>query len=84
MQAYRRIKADSEWDSIERKVLGIEVGWSTITVVPLIATVPFDESDATCLRVKASMVDLSSQIPAQEGTGPELVVGTLDLNVGAT
>jgi hypothetical protein len=84
VQAYRRIKADSEWESIERKVLGTQVGWSTITVVPLIATVPFDKSDSRCICIKGCMVDLSSQIPAQDGTGPELVVGTLDLNIGAT
>ena len=78
------MKADAEWDSLNNKVAGSEVGWERVAVVPVIATVPLTaEHEALCNEVKSCMLDLSSQIPSTVQSSPgELVIGTLDLNIG--
>jgi hypothetical protein len=78
------MKADAEWQSLENKVQGHEVGWESTRVLPLLATIPCDDSDRLSNAVMEAMVDLSAQIPADpdEGKGSRVAVGSLDLNIG--
>jgi hypothetical protein len=91
------MKADAEWAALERKLAHAEVGWERVTVTPLLATLPYARGDGLCERVRERMADLSAQIPcvatggddgssnAERGEGAsELVVGSLDLNIGRT
>ena len=92
------MKGDAEWDAINRKIRGTEVGWENTTVVPLIATILLIKDDPLCADVRSHMMDLSSQIPSasppstdavasgqvDEASCGQLVIGTLDLNIGTT
>lgn len=79
------MKADAEWESLENKVQGRELGWESVKVVPLLATIPYFANDPLCENIKGHMMDLSARLPAEHpADGTELVVGTLDLNIGRT
>lgn len=79
------MKADAEWDAVQQKVRRTAVGWTGVRVVPLIASIPNESTDALVASVLAETDDLSAALPAPPGGGPgELVIGTLDVNFGAT
>ena len=84
VQAFRRMKADAEWESIQKKLDGVETGWKHTRVVPLIATTSLTASSHVCNDVKARMLDLSSLVPATDDSAAEMVLATLDLNIGPT
>jgi hypothetical protein len=84
LQAHRRMKADAEWQSLEAKLAGNEIGWEAVRVVPLLATIDDSEDDPTCQAVREAAPDLSTLLPAGDADQqPRLAVGTLDLNYGA-
>jgi hypothetical protein len=76
------MKADAEWQSLENKVRGEEVGWQSTRVMPLLATIPCDESDRLAKAVMDGMMDLSTKIPGAAGERSEVAVGSLDINFG--
>ena len=77
------MKADQEWQSLEGKLNGSELGWKQTTVVPLLALAPSTSDDPMTHELLDGMMDLSSQVPASDAAGePMLPVGGLDLNVG--
>ena len=81
------MKADDQWELLERKLQGTEVGWEQVTVTPFLAALSASDSPTLYNAMQQSMQDLSAQIPAAAGLGdcaPELVVGSLELNVGRT
>ena len=79
------MKADAEGDEVQQKVQGTAVGWKGIRVVPLIAAVPHDSSHPLVASVLQATDDLSAALPAASGIeAGELVIGTLDVNFGAT
>ena len=87
LQAFRRMKADDQWELLERKLQGTEVGWEQVTVTPFLAALLASDSPTLYRAMQQSMRDLSAQIPAAADLGdsaPELVVGSLELNVGRT
>jgi len=79
MSARIRTRAEVEWTAIENKYKGTDVIFRGVPVTPINVDVPYvegvvgDELDARYAR-----------IPPHDSTEPErVVVGTLDLNVGA-
>ncbi|CAL5228914.1 g12137 [Coccomyxa viridis] len=82
LQSFRRMKADEEWDILERKIAGKEPGWEKIRVKCLVACMDDTGEDALLAAAKGAM-DASCKLPAgYESQWPQLVLATLDLNQG--
>jgi len=76
---HKQMKTDAEWESIENKLRGNEVGYENVQVDCLIATVPEE------MIIRSEAVDpsfLSYKIPGTEHNHARCVVGTLDINRG--
>eukprot|EP00892_Ulva_mutabilis_P008701 jgi/Ulvmu1/6202/UM028_0058.1 len=82
-RSHCRMRADQEWQSLELKLQGTEIGWKHTTVVPLLALAPSTSDDEVTLALLNGLLDLSAQVPASDSAAdPMLPVGGLDLNVG--
>lgn len=66
---------------MERRAAGEDIEYAQVDVTTLIAASPNAESGMEDLH--RHMVEGSTALPARGGAPPELVVGTLDLNIGA-
>jgi hypothetical protein len=80
MQAHLRMKADMAWETLEKKVSGVDEEYRDMHVFAFIATLPIDENSDIAA---SNLADASCIIPANGTTPPEIVVGTLDINQGA-
>ena len=81
VQSYKRMRGDSEWESVQRKLKCTETGWQHVRVIPLLVTV--DQEAHGSQAIVDTMGDLSAQIPADPGCDVEaqVAVGTLDINI---
>mmetsp|Transcript_1904 Transcript_1904/g.11623 ORF Transcript_1904/g.11623 Transcript_1904/m.11623 type:complete len:321 (+) Transcript_1904:3026-3988(+) len=78
-RSHKQMKTDAEWESIEKKLTGKEVGYEKIQVMCLVATVP----EEVLIHMKALEPSfLSYKIPGSEQGDARCVVGTLDINRG--
>mmetsp|Transcript_6025 Transcript_6025/g.16049 ORF Transcript_6025/g.16049 Transcript_6025/m.16049 type:complete len:289 (+) Transcript_6025:1731-2597(+) len=85
-RSHRRMKADAEWDSLTAKVEGREEFYKDVKVVAFVATID-DVPEQPQAQQVAVEVDPSTKLPANPEAGlqhPQVVVGTLDLNIGRT
>lgn len=74
-QSFLRMKADSAWHQLEAKVAGTDAEYKDVKVTALLALIPVEAcppgAEPACV------------LPAEPGAhGPQLVVGTCDLNQG--
>ncbi|GAX86392.1 hypothetical protein CEUSTIGMA_g13803.t1 [Chlamydomonas eustigma] len=84
-RAHRRMKGDSEWESVTSKVSGTDVIYKDMKVKCIIAAMSEDQENNICHQMNQDM-DLSTKLPANPDAGyycPQLVIGSLDLNVGS-
>lgn len=78
-RSHKQMKTDAEWESIEKKLAGKEVGYEKVQVKCLIATVP----EEVLIHMEALEPSfLSYKIPGSEQGDAHCVVGTLDINQG--
>lgn len=78
-RAHVKMRTDAEWESIENKIKGLEVGYEKVGVVCMIGTVP------TVRMELSNTPDFSLnayKLPESTGGLARYVVGTLDINKG--
>ena len=81
-RAHQRMKGDAEWDTLTKKVNGTEPNYKRMKVHCFIASID-DDGGSLAVETASEMVDLSSKLPSSGNLCSRIVVGTLDLNVGA-
>ena len=78
-RSHKQMKTDAEWESIEKKLAGNEVGYEKLQVTCLVATV----SEEVLIHMEALEPSfLSYKIPGKEPGDARCVIGTLDINRG--
>lgn len=73
-----RTRAEVEWTAIENKFKGTDVVFRGVPVTPINVSVPYKDNG-----VGAELDARFARIPEDAGEPERVVVGTLDLNVGA-
>lgn len=81
-RSHLRMKADSTWKALEERVLGEDIEYKDVFIVPLVAVVDWlGETDSCFSCLKKDMADASCMLPVSETRArPQIVIGTLDLN----
>ena len=83
-RSFLRMKADATWAELERRAAGEDAaadGWVAVTTLIAVATSTGGGGGVQDLR--ADLADGSCTLPARDGASPSVVVGGLDVNVGA-
>jgi ribosomal protein S18 acetylase RimI-like enzyme len=81
-RAHQRMKADGEWETLTKKVAGLEPNYKRMKVCCFVASIN-DEVSPVAAEAASEMIDLSSKLPASSTSTARIVIGTLDLNIGA-
>eukprot|EP00240_Pyramimonas_obovata_P015240 CAMPEP_0118921508 /NCGR_PEP_ID=MMETSP1169-20130426/759_1 /TAXON_ID=36882 /ORGANISM="Pyramimonas obovata, Strain CCMP722" /LENGTH=276 /DNA_ID=CAMNT_0006862239 /DNA_START=50 /DNA_END=880 /DNA_ORIENTATION=- len=80
-QNHRRLKLEQEVNVLERKMTGIEPGYEKTKVVCYLATADQPEDPAQTAALMED-IDPSCKLPAEDDKPVQLVLGSLDLNIG--